>query len=169
MNVGIILLCMILFLPGFVIGEISDQNASITLERGSCYEICPEYSLTLSGNGTVIYDGKKGVREIGIRYGTINISAFNRLLDQFEKAGFFRMKSEYTECYTAYCFFTDQPYVTLTIREGNRITQVKHYTGNKDAPKILTDLEDAVDKSANVNQCTVLDPSNPDWDDFIRQ
>ena len=146
----IILLFAFLFLPGIVLGEVSDlNNTSITLERGMCYGYCPVYSLTLFGNGSVIYDGQKYVKDIGIRSGSVNTTSFNRLIDRFMKDGFFLMKDEYISFN-----ITDMPSATLTFINGTGTWKIKHYYGDTSAPKNLTLLENAVDQAGNVIQWT---------------
>lgn len=141
--------CILLVMFGLVNGSVADLNTSITLERGMCYGTCPVYSLTLSGNGTVIYDGQMFVKDTGVRDGTINASVFSNLTDQFDTAGFYQMK----DAYTAYDI-TDMPTATLTIRKMNLTKQIVHYYGDLSAPKILTQLEDAVDLAVNVTRWT---------------
>ncbi len=140
---------ILLVLSGLGSGSVSDQNSTITLERGMCYGTCPVYSLTLSANGTVIYDGQMYVNETGVRNGTINASSFSNLIDQFEKGGFYQMK----DTYTAYDI-TDMPSATLTVQKMNLTKQIVHYYGDMSAPKILTGLEDAVDQAVNVTRWT---------------
>lgn len=149
-HVAVILLGMLLLIPGVALGLESDLNtSSITLERGMCFGTCPVYSLILSGNGSVIYDGQMYVKEIGSRNGTINVTSFRYLLDQFTDAGFFRMKDQYT----AYDI-TDMPSAVLTVITGNHTWRVDHYYGDHSAPGSLSILEDAVDQAANVTRWT---------------
>lgn len=143
------MVCILSILPGFISGAVPYGNNTITLERGMCFGTCPVYSLTLSGDGTVMYHGQMYVKEIGVRNGTINASVFSGLVDQFEKAGFYRMKNGYTSY-----DITDMPSATLTLQEGNRTKRVEHYYGDLNAPKILTKLEDLVDQAVNVTEWT---------------
>jgi len=153
-NAGIVFLCILLTLPGAVNAVLSDQNTTITLERGMCFGTCPVYTLTVSGNGTVIYDGQMYVPEIGVRHGTMNVTSFSLLMDQFESAGFFNLNDTYTR-YS----ITDMPSATITIQNIHQTKRVEHYHGDLTAPKVLIDLEDAVDQAVNVTQWTT--PYNP--------
>ncbi|MFH0967200.1 MAG: DUF6438 domain-containing protein [Methanobacteriota archaeon] len=149
MIAGLMLICIVLILPGAVNGAAPDKNSSVTLMRGMCYGTCPVYSVTLSENGTVIYDGEMYVKETGVRNGTINASVFTRLMDQVDMVGVFKMK----DTYTGYDI-TDMPSATLTIQEGNITKRVEHYYGDLNAPITLTELEDLVDQSVNITQWT---------------
>ncbi len=42
-----------------------DKSLIITLERGACYGMCPVYSLTIYGNGKVVYKGDMFVKVAG--------------------------------------------------------------------------------------------------------
>lgn len=148
-NTILVIGCILFVLSGLVNGSVVDQNTTITLERGMCYGTCPVYSLTLSANGTVIYDGKMYVKEIGVRNGTINASVYTSLMDTFEKADFFLME----DAYTAYDI-TDMPSATLTLQKVNQTKRIEHYYGDLKAPEMLTELEDAVDNSVNVTRWT---------------
>jgi len=41
------------------------ETVKITLERTECYGFCPIYTLTIQGDGTVVYDGKDFVKTKG--------------------------------------------------------------------------------------------------------
>lgn len=163
MKSGIIYLSIVLFVIFAFSGLVSaadlyGNNTTITLERGMCYGTCPVYAVTLSGNGTVIYDGQQFVKDVGIRCGTINQSSFETLRDQFTTAGFFEMN----DSYTAYDI-TDMPWATITLTSDGRMKRIEHYYGDMSAPKILTGLEDAIDQAANVTQWTEpWEPSKAD-------
>lgn len=130
-----------------VIAENSFSNSSITLERGMCYGTCPVYALTLSGNGTVIYDGQKFVKETGVREGTINETSYGTLMDLVQKIRFSTMKNAYTSY-----DITDMPTAVITLTLGDTVKQVEHYHGDMSAPKSLLKLEDAIDLAGNVTR-----------------
>jgi len=50
------------------------KDLIIRLKRGGCLGPCPIYELIIHGNGEVIYNGERFVKEIGIRRGKISQS-----------------------------------------------------------------------------------------------
>lgn len=65
------------------------KSMIIKLKKGGA-EIGPDYSLTIHGNGKVIYDGVENVKFIGLAEKTIENENIISLLSEFKKAGFFR-------------------------------------------------------------------------------
>lgn len=145
-----VLVFLCILLGGLACGDNPGNSTSfITLERGMCYGYCPVYTLTLFQNGSVIYDGGMYVKEIGIRNGTINTSAYEDLIKRAEEGGFFGMNNEYTSAE-----ITDMPSATITIKWNGIKKQVEHYHGDPTAPEDLYLLEDAIDAAVNVTQWT---------------
>ena len=67
-------------------GELS--TVSIALERGFSFAASPVYSIVISGDGTVIYDGTSDVLIIGKHRSIIDTREVRCLLQQFEQADF---------------------------------------------------------------------------------
>lgn len=151
-------LCIALVLTGVVSGSDSNlSQSSVTLERGMCFGTCPVYNVTLFGNGSVMYGGQMYVKEVGIRNGTVNATAYARLMELFDQSGFFGMNDNYTAYY-----ITDMPSARITITNGTGSKRVDHYFGDRSAPKVLFTLEDVIDQVANVTQWTTpWKPDNP--------
>ena len=63
----------------------------ITLERPGCFLFCPEYTLTISADGLVTYDGKARVRVIGKAQTQISREKVQVLIAAFLKARFFSL------------------------------------------------------------------------------
>lgn len=115
----------------------------ITLERTSCFGNCPDYSVTLLGDGRVFYEGRNFVRVKGIRQGSVDTGQLQALVDDFEKAGFFGFNDEYT------AQVSDLPTKTTSISIGGEYKKVINYYG---APQILTQLEDKIDEVAGTRK-----------------
>ena len=69
------------------------KDVVITLERTICFGTCPDYMLTILGDGTVIYEGRMFVRIEGTLTTTISEDKIKQLLskipsltDQLNKA-----------------------------------------------------------------------------------
>lgn len=115
----------------------SIENAMITMERTPCFGFCPDYSLTIFGNGTVIYEGKNFVDTTGRQITSISREQVRLLIDEFYRIDFFSLKDEYADQ------VTDLPTTTTSIRIDNRFKQVIDYYG---APGQLRELEDKIDE-----------------------
>ena len=123
------------------------DDVVITLERTVCFGVCPEYKLTIYGNGTVVYEGRRFVRIEGKRTTTIGEDKVKQLLSEFERIDYFSLDDSYEEFMA-----TDMPsaYTSLTI-DGKTKT-VRHYHGDFSAPEELTELEDKIDEVINSDQ-----------------
>lgn len=122
-------------------GAAATEPVEITLQRTTCFGTCPEYTVTLRGDGTVTYSGRQFVRTPGNHTWKIDPAAVRALAREMETAGFFELKDEYTS------LITDNPttYTSLTI--GNRSKKIKDYiTG----PPKLKDIEAKIDEVSGV-------------------
>lgn len=142
-----IALCLLLIICSPTLGE--DTNTSITLERGICFGTCPVYTLTIFGNGSIVYEGKEFVKELGIRNGSVNASIAEELFSLIDTSGFIDL----ADSYSAYDI-TDMPSATITLITNGKVKRVEHYHGDMTAPPILTDLENAIDQTADVTRWT---------------
>jgi hypothetical protein len=127
-------------------------NVIITMERGICYGPCPVYEVTISGNGTVIFDGKKNVRE-GVFVYAVPQEDVQRLVEAFYDLDFFSLNHEYTKkctvlgCSTA----SDLPTTTTMFTINGKTKKVINYYG---APDRLAQLEDLIDETARTKEYT---------------
>jgi hypothetical protein len=115
------------------------ENAVIAMERTPCFGFCPDYSLTIFGNGTVIYEGRNFVETTGQKVNTISREDVRMLVNEFYEIDYFSLKDEYTDQ------VTDLPTTTTSIRIDGKFKQVVDYYG---APEQLKDLEDTIDDVA---------------------
>jgi hypothetical protein len=108
----------------------------ITLERTICFGMCPEYKVTLRGDGTVTYVGRQFVRVTGEHTWKIDPAAVRALAAEMEQAGFFQMEDKYT------ALITDHPttYTSLTI--GGRSKKIMDYIAG---PPKLKEIETRID------------------------
>lgn len=155
----ILLLCLVLFLGNHnnQAQKLSRQqipsDTVITLERGVCLGACPEYKLTVSADGTVVFEGLYSVKKNGTLKTSISQKKVVQLIAAFEKANYFSLKDEYVSKQDG-CpdVWTDQPFVTTSIVMDGKSKSIKHYQGCKGNngspiyPKGLTELENKIDK-----------------------
>lgn len=136
----------------------------ITLQRTACFGQCPDYTVTISGNGSVVFttdyqpaDPVAGVhrefsRSVGVLVpGThrtrIDADAVKALVQQFRESQFFNLKNEYR--YGA----TDAPTYIISIDTGHGSKQIVDYIGRQAGmPAAVTALEDAIDKAAETRR-----------------
>ena len=121
-------------------GPQSLDGAIISIERTVCFGSCPDYELTIYGNGTVIYEGRNFVAVTGMRTSTIPVQDVRGLVTEFYKINYFSLKDEYT------AQVTDLPTTTTSIKIDGRFKQVVDYYG---APEALRQLEERIDRVAN--------------------
>jgi len=119
------------------------ERVEIRLERTVCFGTCPEYTVTITGDGTVVYQGRQFVRVSGSHTWRIDPAAVRALALEMQQAGFFEMKDEYVAT------ITDLPttYTTLTI--GARTKRIKNYFG---APPKLKEMESRIDEVAGTKK-----------------
>lgn len=116
------------------------QTAVISLERVPCYGTCPYYSLTIFGNGTVIYEGRSNVAVVGKHTYSVPKENAEHLINYFQLYGFFSMKDSYGTC-------GDCPTYTTSIRLDEK-TKTVVYNGYS-APDRLNFLDKQIDSLAN--------------------
>ncbi len=132
-------------------------NTEITLERGACFGTCPDYRVTVTGDGTVRFTTSRDhfagtAAEVHQDYNGNNVllpgdhvahidpGAVKRLLDQFRAARFFGLKNVY------FASITDSSTQRLTLRVGGKSKVVTDYVGTMvGMPQAVRDLEEAVD------------------------
>ena len=130
------------------LSNVQDTNdVVITIERTACFGTCPVYSLTIQGDGTVMYEGKDFVEVKGEAETTISQDQIDALISEFEKANYFSLNDRYTERTV-----TDLPTVITSISMEGETKKIEHYRGDFSAPESLTELEDKIDEIVNSDQ-----------------
>ena len=135
-------------------------HTAITLERGACFGDCPDYRVTVHGDGLVEFDTgddhfKGTAAQVHLEYNGHNVllpgrhtvqrdpAAVARLIDKFRAAHFFGLRKEYF--YGA----TDNSTQVLAVRVGETSKKVTDYIGTlAGMPQEVRDLEEAVDEVA---------------------
>lgn len=125
----------------------------IALERTPCFGRCPAYSVTVRGDGTLLYEGRSDVRVTGEATRTARPEAVRTLLARFAAVDFLALHGEYTMP------VTDLPSTILTLRVNGREKRVVNYwaKGIDDAPdvdvhRMLDVLAEAVDRAASTDR-----------------
>ncbi len=131
------LLPLVLLLSPGAAGQGSmSKETTITLRR-TCLGTCPEYKLTIRGDGSVVYEGKHYVHATGFRKGKISSSAVHALVQKFQDANFFEMSGG--------GIVIDAPVRTVSVDMNGRHKELKEGCA---CPPELVRLEDEVGKTA---------------------
>ncbi|MGN6773191.1 MAG: DUF6438 domain-containing protein [Rhizobiaceae bacterium] len=164
-----LLLCLFLLTSCQYIGasfpEVDRNKLKISLQRTACFGSCPDYKVTIAGNGRVVFETtpnldrddvanvhrafstESGVRVPGTHRTTIEPNVIDQLLAQFEQARFFALRDEYR------AEVTDNPTYVVTIDTGNGQKSVIDYVGKEAGmPESVTALQDAIDAAAGTDR-----------------
>ena len=133
-------------------------DIEITLERGSCFGPCPDYKVTITGDGKVRFSMRnfsglvaevhkqfngRNVLWPGTHDARVSVEAVAALVEKFRATHFIGMKPEYV------AEVTDNPSYALTLRVGKTTKRVVDYVGKKAGmPASVKTLEDSVDELA---------------------
>ena len=112
----------------------------------------PDYTLTIYGNSTVIYEGRDNVKIKGDVEASISEGKIMELLSEFKDSGFFSLEDNYM---TAGAHGKPHTIVSITMPTGtgNTITKkITHYHGDKNVPEQLKTLEDKIDEIAGTGK-----------------
>ena len=99
------------------------SNVEIRLTRGVCFGFCPDYTVTINGDGQVRYEGRRFVNAVGERTATIPREDVARLVARFDEIGFDRLRDAYR------AQVTDLPTYTVALTRNGRTKTVVDYGG----------------------------------------
>jgi hypothetical protein len=132
------------------------QDLMITLERTMCFGTCPDYKLTITADGAVVFEGRRFVKQEGKAIkSSISQEKLKELMAEFDRVKFFSLEDDYTNNRRV-CdgLRTDHPSAVTSIRINGKSKTINHYygcTGPK-VPKELTELEGKIDEIVNTAQ-----------------
>ncbi len=124
------------------------DSAVITLQRhGTANEVLPVYSLTIYGNGNVIYNGINNVNTSGIQTYQIPRDRASELVNEFINIYYFALKDKYIDSSNA----SSTLMVTTSINlNGKTKTVLDDHSAY--APSTLRALENKIDQFTNSKQ-----------------
>jgi Domain of unknown function (DUF6438) len=125
-----------------------NKESVIKMQRHSSGAQDPDYTLVIFGDGTLVYEGNKGVKIKGKKMSHLPQSSINYLLKEFMNLYYFDLKDRYEQS-SGY----DRPTVKTSITIRGKTKSVCHVHGSK-APTGLSKLEDKIDKVTNSYQWT---------------
>lgn len=126
---------------------------AVLMERGPCYGTCPVYSVRLSANGAVHFEGKAHVMQLGAATATIPRQAVDSLFRYIEGVGFNRLEESYTEG-SRNCgpYVTDLATITVTLTGPRSSKHVTLDYGCGAAPRTLRDVHRRIDSVAGTQR-----------------
>lgn len=144
------------------------SDTFISLQRTGCYGTCPQYTLAISADGTVVFSGSYS-RKTGDTFewkrsdvikSHISQEQVGQLIAEFEKANYFSLQDSYKDardgCPT---YGTDMSSAYTSIQINGKKKNIEHYLGCFYAdhelttyPKELTNLEKRIDEIVNTKQ-----------------
>ena len=136
------------------------KDVAITLKRGVCYGPCPVYTVTIHGDGSVVFEGEGCVDAIGEHRGQVPPEVVFDLFRRALEMGFFEMRHEYMGGPTyeldaegnvqeQFRCPTDHPQYEVTIRVGQRSKSVTNYYYE---PRRLRSLQKTIGKVAGTER-----------------
>jgi hypothetical protein len=135
-----------------VIPQDIPKDLKITLERTECFGFCPAYKLTIIADGSVVFEGRRFVKQEGVTISSVSPERLKQLMAEFDRVNFFSLEDDYSEIRLS-CP-TDQPSAITSIRIKGKSKTVNHYLGclEPKVPKGLTELENKIDEIVNTAQ-----------------
>ncbi len=119
------------------------KDLHITLNRTMCFGSCPDYTLTITGDGKVSFEGRHSTRVTGTATTTIDQSKLVELVKEFRRADFFNLQDNY------HADVTDAASQAVTIQLGGKTKRVENYAAG---PQRLYLLQDRIDQIVNSDQ-----------------
>jgi hypothetical protein len=128
------------------------SNVEIRLTRGVCYGFCPDYTVTINGEGQVRYEGRRFVNAVGERTATIPREDVARLLARFDEIGFNNLRDAYR------AEVSDLPTYTVALTRNGQTKTVVDYGGpGVGMPESVRALQTEIDRVAGTAQWVLRD------------
>jgi hypothetical protein len=125
----------------------SSQTHAIVLERTPCFGSCPVYTVAVSPDGEVSYEGRANVKQLGTATSRIPKARVDSLLNELDRAGYFGFANGYVQSEPA-CgrYATDSPSAKTTVTYRGRTKTIMHDYGCGSVPGALVVLERRIDE-----------------------
>lgn len=128
------------------------RNVEIRLTRGVCFGFCPDYTVTINGEGQVRYEGRRFVNVVGERTATIPREEVARLVARFDEIGFNNLRDSYR------AQVSDLPTYTVSFtRNGQTKTVVDYHGPSVGMPETVRELQAEIDRVAGTAQWVLRD------------
>jgi hypothetical protein len=136
-------------------GATSAESPVITLERTACFGGCPVYRIAVASDGTITYEGRAHVRQLGNASARIPPERVEALRSELVRAGYLSFADRYAPAEPA-CgrYATDSPSAITSVQVDGRIKRIEHDYGCGGAPGALTVLEQRIDEVLSSSRWT---------------
>jgi hypothetical protein len=149
------------------------SDSQVTLDRRGCEFMCPVYRVTINGSGKVDFDGFRYVCSRGHHTAQIDPRVALDLIHDLHVGGILEVAWETDPRWV------DASTAVIAFRSGRAARTVEHYHGDHAAPRMLREMELAIDEAAGTNRwgrvyerhqfwCRKSDgslqPAPPEWD-----
>ena len=132
--------------------EPNGQPIAITLTRTPCFGFCPDYTVTITGEGEVTYVGRRFVDAVGERRATIPQADVAALLRRFDEVDFEDLRDNYR------AQVTDLPTTTISLSRNGVRKAVLDYGGlSAGMPESVRALQDEIDRVAGTSRWVLRD------------
>lgn len=122
-------------------GPHEPTDVKIVIEQTPCFGSCPVYSVTIHGNGSVVYEGKQHVRIKGTHTYQIPQDSVKELVGLFYERNYFSLDDTYESP------VTDHSTVITHIKVDDKEKTVSNYAHS--GPDRLHEIEDKINELAN--------------------
>lgn len=124
-----------------------NSTITIVLQRSACYGTCPSYTVAVSTDAGIVFNGYAYVAASGRHTDTVDPDAVRVLARKFVAVDFYSMDAEYR------AGVTDNPTYVLSVTIDGHTKKVVDYVGSwVGMPAVITDLENAVDTLARTQR-----------------
>ena len=122
----------------------------VELQRSVCYGSCPAYTVRISADGRVTWNGEASVLTKGEASKSIPAAQAKSLIEKFRTPEFWSLCDHYWQ------MVTDNPTYKTTVNIGSSVKHVSDYA--QSAPEFLRTLDGEIDLAANTHLWRHGDP-----------
>jgi Domain of unknown function (DUF6438) len=127
------------------------DNVKIVIEKESHDNIDPSYSLKISTDGTVEFNGKANVKKVGKHDLKISRDLITEIIDKFNMIYFFSLKDKYLSTTDPE---SEKTKTVVSVQLGEKFKKIE-YSKNGKAPHSLDSLVSQIEKITNTDQFIV--------------
>lgn len=132
---------LFLSLPLSTLASASTDGFNLTLERTGCLGTCPDYKVTIQGDGSLEYEGRYYVHIKGIRQKKLSSTTVQKLEQILQEEDFFNWKAGGT------CLDTSETHITATLNGVQ-----KHVMEGCNAQGKISKLANQIEKITGVRR-----------------
>jgi hypothetical protein len=128
------------------------DNVEIAIEKESHNNVDPSYSILITDDGTVEFNGKANVKKEGKHILKISQDLITELVDKFNMIYFFSLKDKYLSTTIPE---SEQAKTVISIQLGDKFKKIE-YSKNGKAPHSLDSMVSQIEKITKTDQFIVV-------------